>query len=116
MDRVTSEAVKLEERGGRTVLLCPRCGSGSLQHLGVAVYERADKAPFALQVSTRRSNVGIEMVDADQADNPSENGHGVALQLFCESCSGDEVQDIELTFAQEGAATLLAWRFPPRDL
>lgn len=112
--RITRNDLELVSRAGKALITCPRCGADTLQHLGVAVFERDPAtAPLQLRVDTRRANVSVGLVPSTAKDNPSTQGNGLAIQLFCATCSDGETDDIELTFEQIGASTAIGWRFPP---
>ena len=112
--RITRNDLGLVSRAGKALITCPRCGADTLQHLGVAVFERESATtPLQLKVDTRRANVSVGFVSSTTGDNPSAQGNGLAIQLFCETCSDGDTDDIELTFEQMDGATAIGWRFPP---
>ena len=112
--KITRNDLGLVSRAGKALITCPRCGADTLQHLGVAVFERESATtPLQLKVDTRRANVSVGLVSATTEDNPSAEGNGLAIQLFCATCSDGETDDIELTLEQTGASTAIGWRFPP---
>jgi hypothetical protein len=67
-----------------------------------------DLSLLRLTISTG-GTVTKATVASDEAGNPSECRHGLAIRLACEHCGGWS----ELTLAQHKGFTLMRWRAPP---
>jgi hypothetical protein len=97
-------------RLGGEFLLCPRCGADKLRQGRVVLYLRREGDPSLLRLTiSTGGTVTKAKVASDEAGNPSERRHGLAIRLTCERCGGRS----ELTLAQHTGATLMRWREPP---
>ncbi|AZO51240.1 hypothetical protein [Mesorhizobium sp. M4B.F.Ca.ET.058.02.1.1] len=93
-------------------LVCPRCGSDYLHHLGAVFYDRREDAEAEVKITVSGPQVSTEVVDARTSGNPSGRRHGMAIQFSCENCSGKH-GPLELTIAQHKGNTEVGWRFDP---
>ena len=75
--------LKLKSDGSVGNLLCPWCGSDSLHHQRVQVFEREENDYLGLHVTVWDGKV---KKDQDMTDNPSPRLDGLSILFWCESC------------------------------
>jgi hypothetical protein len=103
----------MQDMGGATDLLCPRCKEDLLHHLNVSVFDRSEDAHSA--VLTKVQNATVSIAVTDNRGNPSSRRDGIAIGFECEGGGGGKPDDfIELTIAQHKGSTEIGWRFTPK--
>jgi hypothetical protein len=106
------KTIGLRDGGPVTELLCPRCGSGRLQHEVITVFDREEDAGTSIRTHVRRGAVSMESIPSVGSGNPSKRGSGVAIWFSCEGCGGQDHSDaLELTIAQHKGNTAIGWRY-----
>lgn len=95
-------------------VLCPRCGSHNLHHVGVTVFDRAEDAESVVQIAVMGATVETTVAPAKGSGNPSSRRHGLAIKFACEHCAWNKDDGIvELTVAQHKGSTEVNWRYSP---
>lgn len=96
-------------------LICPRCGSTYLHHIGVTVFDRKEDAQQVVRTSVDGASSSMAIVSSSDSGNPSDRRDGVVVAFRCEQCGGGtETDRIELTIAQHKGETLVKWRYTKR--
>jgi hypothetical protein len=88
-------------------LRCPRCGYTDLHHGRVTIFDRNEDAEMTVVTTVAGGLAEAHLLPSDTAGNPSFRRDGLAIAFACEGC-GD---DLELTIAQNGGSSTVAWRF-----
>jgi hypothetical protein len=74
-----SKEIRIEDMGGASDLLCPRCGADLLHHFSVSVFDRSEDAETV--VLTKIEKTTVSMMLTDNSANPSSRRHGVAIRF-----------------------------------
>jgi len=61
--------IKMEDRGGATALVCPRCDTTNIHHSSVKVYDRAEDAASTVVTTVRDGCAGVAATESSKAGN-----------------------------------------------
>lgn len=114
--QILHSIVGVQFLNGDGPLICPRCGSANLHHIGVTVFDRREDAPTVVKTIVR---AGVVYVDpkSDGEENPSSRRDGLVIVFGCEDCTvrsedGAWIRaTLELTIQQHKGGTFFGWRF-----
>jgi len=93
------------------ILLCPRCKGGSLNHAGVATYERKEDEPNVLLTVVENRRVLTQIAPSELSGNPSERRDAVVISFWCEDCGDNDEALLYMELAQHHGETLISWRY-----
>ncbi len=109
---ILSGTIETNDKGNYSELICPRCKSANLHHLGVKAFLRLEDKTELLEVVVDGEVLSCKTTSSKNSENSSSRRDGLAIPFSCEGCCDNSEQNIiELTIAQHKGATHIGWRY-----